>query len=471
MIRRLALALVSCLACACHEITRFEAPALDDRTRAVLLIAFGSEPAEEVYAVPFEDGMFAWPQVFHRGDVSFAVLAYRCSLERLGLVEGPQALKEAPSERPWLPEPAEVWLAQGGPGRSGTWSSGQMNEAVEQILSKLPLEEENLCRSRQAVLEPKELSMPRDERRDPAFAVRVDDDHILAGTRNGFYYLVDRGGGVQPVEDFGADVYRGAYRADDGELWLMSTTGKLVRGRLGGEFTVVTSTAPLRRRPDQELGQLALDGPKNTPGAPFELYAETDARTFLRFDGTTWTRLADSERHFWIFVARVAWIAPGEAAAISVGSATNTVVRYKNGEVIEERLSGSSVGLSCIAQVPGFGTIAGRDDGSVFIDEGGGSWRPLPGTGEQYFTRTIAPINGGFIYGASLEMNFLEYRFTQYFADLGHCPEERLTDYAATQLVPFADGSLLAATVSDFGDPMGLTLLELAAPAGDCSGD
>jgi hypothetical protein len=441
---------------ACHPVESIPAPPLSPEAKSGLLISTGSSPT--VVAFNVAAGL---PRLYTKNAGDLAILEFGCTLDRLGLEPGPQKLLAMPSDKIRLPRPKAVWLATAS--ENATWSNGQLPASLDEFVRRLELDDENICRSTIARFRTQQIALPQDGRNDPGFVIRTDDDHALVSSRNGYYYLVDREGNAEKVTDFGDKQYVAGYRAPDGELWLMSLDGETVRGRLGAGFTAVTSTAPLERSE-----RIWLEGSHGD--APFELYAETDSRAFLRLEGSTWQLIERSRQHDGVFRPDLVWTGPNEAVAIGVGDVRNTVVKYANGTVMQDVLPENS-GLSSIAFTPELGLIVGRDNGAIWHKNGDSPWKPLPSSGrELHYVRAITPISNGFFYGAGFEINFLEYHFFQYYPGVGHCPPERLTEYATTHLTELSGGVYIMASLASFDAPLALTRVTTEEPANSCEG-
>jgi len=111
------------------------------------------------------------------------------------------------------------------------------------------------------------------------------------------------------------------------------------------------------------------------------------------------------------------------------------------------------------------------DDGTIARHAGTGQWEALPSPPKLRYVRTASPIGEGFIFGGSAQVNFISYRFGQYFPAIGFCDAESLTpeEIAVSHLAAFADRALIGATLQSFDSPLGIVILELEEEAGTCS--
>ncbi len=446
----------------CHDQRVLAPPPSDADSAGMVMVALDGDAVQWVTAFDLAAGG-GYPALSWRGDPELVALGYGCPIERLGLSPGRQPLLDTPRDDLRLPLPRRIDSAQAD---VGAWSAVEMSDGVAAALRRLDLPLDNVCSASRAALDPVTISVPEDGHDDTAFLLPYDDESTLAGSRNGRVYRLHRSGALERVGALEDRKYRGAYLAADGELWMLSDRGTLARGSIDGLETVTTTTAfgPVR--------YLALVGPTD-PEASLELFAtssSTRAITFARFDGERWQMLTSVRPHSGIFLPAAAWIAPGIAAAIGAGEHRNSVVIYDHGIVTEELLP-SDAGPSSILHHPQLGTIVGMDDGIVARRSAGGDWRALPIPLKMGFVRTLAPMGRGLLLGGSVEFNFLGYRFAQYLPDIGYCEGEAFTSEAASHIAALGRDAMVAATLQDFGSPLGLTILELTAPAGACSGD
>jgi hypothetical protein len=450
---------------ACHDQRTLPPPSTDARSAGMLLLALEQGAIQWATAFDLIDGR-GYPPIAWRGDVELIALEYGCSIERLGLAAGRQPLLAEPTDVPRLPPPRRVMST-----RIDTteWEPSEMSEPISLALRHLDLDPDNICTSARAAYSSMPVGVPVDGHADPSFAIPYDGETALIGSTDGKVYRLSRDGVIARVPALEDREYRGAYRAPRGDLWLISNRGTLARGTIDGVQSVTTTTSFT----DPRRG-IAIAGP-NDVDAPFELFAtatSSDTRVFARFDGERWEKLAEVEPHDGLFLPAAAWLGPEHAIAIGVGRYRNSVVRYREGVIREERLP-TDAGPSSIMHHPTLGTIVGMDDGTIARNTGSDQWEAIPLAPPLRFVRTLAPVGDGFVFGASAEFNFLSYQFGQYFPAIGFCEGEVLTPdaIAASHLTSFADGSLIAATLQGFNSPLGIVILELEEEAGTCSQD
>jgi hypothetical protein len=451
---------------ACHRAEAF--PPLDlSGARSILLAIMSGENLQSIYAADVSPGgsMQTPPDFAFRGAVDIHALAFACPLDRLGIANpGRQNVLPMPSGIALLPSPLRA-MRTSAPGAEAWTSEEALPSAVDIALSELDLPPDNRCRGETAIFEPHLITLPGDGHGPFGFVVPLDAHDSLVSAEGAKYYRVSDDFTATPVSLGISGDFRAAYRASDGQLWLLSVRGVLVHGTLDGGFTVASSTAPLGKPSPGR--RMSMTGPRGN--APFELFAETDARAFARFDGTAWVGIARSPDYTSIFYPGVAWLSEEEAMAIGVGSMPVLVSHYKGQLPAEEEpLTGES-GLAAIAHIPGFGTLVGRDRDGIYVNRGDG-WMPLPMKDPLLYVRVFWPLGDGFLYGGATMVNFLGYKFGQYFPSTGYCPQTMYTDIAVMLLGPLGDHHLIGMMQGDFEAPTQLVVLEQTHPPHECSG-
>jgi hypothetical protein len=403
------------------------------------------------------------------GDGELELMAWRCSVEHLGLIEGRQSLREEPAGPDLLPDPAGRWRSRFSGSEAAPWAAAD-DEARLEVWQRLLVSNDNRCLAGQGRFVPRPVVI-QEPRGRPTFSVRLDDRRIMIGARSrdgedrSVGIIVERSGAYEII-DLGAPLKVAAFYSDEGDLWLFDRQSTLSRGPLEGPYTPVATAKDLFGEPDYA----SMDGARG--GAPFELFVNTSSagrasRRFGRFDGERWEVLAGL--YFdQLFIPSVAWIGPGQAIGLGAGDVNNQTVRYDRGTVRRDRLPGSNAGAASIRYLPRLGPVVGRDDGELNLFEDG-EWVPLGGVRDTVYTRSLAPVGDGLIFSTGTEINFLEYRYGQYYPALGTCPLQELTDYAAGIMTAFGDGSVLAVTLADFEAPVEPVILELQVPPHACS--
>jgi hypothetical protein len=442
----------------CHSNVVLDPLPASDGARSVLVI--GHDAERGLWVEAFDSGERP-PELHFTESVDLHAVELGCPLERLGLARGTQRLLDTPAQALRIPRPRRAWSTRIDDGR---WSEGVLSPVGEETLRRLDVPNDNLCEATRAEFFTRKLDVPADGHGAPVFSVALDEESALVGSVDGRVYRAHRDGRVELLSSLSGLGVRAAYVRPGGEIWLLSAVGLLSHGRLGAPFETMTATAPLGLEDEDEI-QVALAGP-TVEGAPFELFAATNARRFIRFDGVEWRTIARVE-HRGIFVAAVAWIGEQHAVAIGMGQTPNTVVRYFRGSITEEALPTGS-GVSSILHHAALGTVVGMDDGSLAVraDQG---WTPLFGGPDVRYVRTLLAEGDGFLFGASTEVNFLSYGFGQYLPEIGFCEPRTLTDLAAIFVAPLGEDTFLATTLQSFDYPLELTLLDRTARSGDCT--
>lgn len=446
---------------ACQATVAVPALELPSSTRAITIARQGPDGGE-IWAAPWPGSNFGFG-----GEGELEVLAWSCSLEHLGLTEGRQGLREEPAAMDLLPDPATRIRGSIADGVVERWTPGADRPTLD-VWRRLEVANDNRCLAGQARFRPRPV-LGRETRGRPTFAIRIDEERILVGARSrdgdpGTVGFLIHHSGAFEVLDLGRTFKTAAFYSDEGELWMLDQEARLTRGPLEGPWSLVTTSSIVLGLP----GYASLDGARG--GAPFELFANTrhdGKRRLARFDGQRWDLLGVLE-HGELFIPSVAWIGPGLAIGLGAGQVNNQTIRYDRGEVKFDLLPGSPAGASSIRYLPNLGPVVGRDDGEldVFRDQ---RWVLLGGVRDTVYARSLAPVADGLIFSAGTEINFLEYRYGQYYPALGTCPLQELTDYAAGIMTAFGNGSVLAVTLSDFEAPVEPVILELQVPPHACS--
>lgn len=453
----------------CHSVASMDSPSMPGARSAVVIVR-DETAVIGVHAVDLEGGG-VWPEVSARAPATIEVLGFSCTLSRLGLEPGWQAVLDAPAEADRLPPPAVIFSAAITDEGASAWERAPaLDQGSNRALRSLPLPGDTLCKAVGARFEPRPLMLAPDLRDVPAFFVEVDETRCLVGTaadldegRPANLYLVELSGQVTRLAPLESRAHLAGYRARDGELWMVASDGALVRGSIEAGFGLVgTSTIFV----GADLASLA--GPAG--GAAFELFAavlRAGFVTFARFDGTRWTVLSSGgtrERH----VPNVVWLGPEEAVAIGAGSEDNSVVRFDHGRVTRELVRGAS-GLTGMFHHPDLGTVVGTLSEGLYRFDGTG-WEPMAGAPPLLFIRAFSREGPGFLYDGAEQLNFTSSAFFQYHPSIGFCQNaEHYTDASARYLARFGDRALLALTMLDDDAPMGLTILDRTQEARSCS--
>jgi hypothetical protein len=376
---------------------------------------------------------------------SISLYAFACPPSRFGLTSGNVSLSEHVATGDLLPDPLAILHGETGFGVVPTFEEVESlpSEVVETV-RRLPLSHGNRCRSTRARYVVEEIL--HEQRRDqPAFAVTIDEDHVLVGGLNRRPMIVSKEGEVEPSP--APEVLLGAWLAPSGVLWSLDQNNVLRRGPALGPYEVVTASSAAPFAPG---GRRSMSGPRGDE--PFELFVASNVgeqRRLSRFDGERWTLLAENKRADDFFHAGVVWIAPGEAVAIGmVPNLPHAVIRVKDGVVSNEILSAESEEASSISWAPGVGPVIMRFNGQIDLYRNK-QWTPIEDTMLTHYPRAITPIADGFLYGTSTALNWLESGIGQYYPRVGACPLEVLTPEMNIGFASYSDGTVLAVTINE----------------------
>lgn len=153
----------------------------------------------------------------------------------------------------------------------------------------------------------------------PTFVVSLDADRALIATALGRYYTITAAGAA-PLTGLSTDTPHRAALSHSGELWLVGSDGRAVRGTLDGGLRPAPSV-PL---PPGDLPILV----GSPDGTPLELFATNESLEVAHFDGVRWRVVRRREG----FLAErghlaAAWAEPGMAVVLGAGTSSVVEVR------------------------------------------------------------------------------------------------------------------------------------------------
>lgn len=334
----------------------------------VEVFAFGLDGPDPTLARPID------------GDVSLAVLFFRCPLEALGLLEGRQDL--GAGAHPTLPaEPSSIFEQSIAGGRSAEWTK---IEAVPpwavSALARLPVAADVLCRFHTPSVAVERVPVPSLE--DPfTFAVPLRPGVALLGSARGRFFEAAAGGLTELTSLSTSTPHLAATVDEGGALWLYG----------GGELWsgVVPSLA---RRASIEPGATRA----RIAASRGDVFVLADTGRLVRWDGDRadvlheHVALGDVAPEA-VVTAGVASSDEGAAASFAAwnaaGFATSLlseapiVVRFGAGGAFESSLPIGPAGAR-------FGTSAREVDGHIYVGDGRGNifelvdgqWSDLPDT-------------------------------------------------------------------------------------------
>ncbi len=310
---------------ACHEQIQVPGPEWEGQ-RSYVLAIFGADELVRLWAVDVDEGRpVAGPDLSLQGSNELITIHFSCPLTALGLPPGEVSLAATPAEQVPLPQALGLQSFRIEDDASETWTIlDRLPTPVRDALRRLPVEPPSACEGRAPELDT--TPVPGATGRGRAtFALRLQSQRFLIGTATERYFLFDRTGASQSVDIPVEGPFVAGYEAPDETLWLLASDGRTASGRLGGEWTVETSSVPIVRTlvennvvVGREVASGVLVGPSQA-GAPFELYAATDDRTLARFDGTAWSDLSQGRREPSPLIdtqsPELVWLGPGRAVA------------------------------------------------------------------------------------------------------------------------------------------------------------
>ena len=218
----------------------------------------------------------------------------------------------------------------------------------------------------------------------PAFAVPKAAGVALWVARGGQAFEV-RADGVTLGCELGAVRPLDGWTNAVGDLWVLSVSNELHHLRIPelpstGPCPVVEVVAGPTGDPIRSLA--VGDGPEP------ELFALTSSRSFMRYDGSTWTTvytfapvLADNP-------GAIVWLGPSHAVAVM--DAPELVEWSGSGISLHRPLSASSASLTTVGQASNGRLVVSIDGfGLMWSARPGGSWSAVPGTRSLHYGRAL----------------------------------------------------------------------------------
>lgn len=269
---------------------------------------------------------------------------------------------------------------------------------------------------------------------NPAWGVWLEAaNEALFGTYGEDTYAVSPEGEVRVIERVPRDRITSANLPPGGELWL-GGHGRVYVGTFDGSTLAIE---PRLFRPDSvPFAFLSA----TTSSAGRGLVGLTDQGHLLRHDGRDFTALTESLSPFDDAGAQlsrrggISRLGPDEV--VVVWSQDRLVLRYLDGQLLDETPDGLDEAGGGIASVEGLGTVFGTSaTGQVYV-HGGASWMALSDPlGLQ--VRRIQALSDGFMIGAS------RGTIRQYIVGHGFCPEQIVLSSDIREIVKIDDDRLI----------------------------
>lgn len=432
------------LACAagCHTTDTLPAPDLDGAPSA-LLIEVRGETVGFVHALDAADPN---PPSFRRsGPSRLYLLRYPCGLDVLGIEAGPQTLLREPRARLDLPAAADVLTFD--LDTSEAWQiSAEAPEAVQDVLLRLEVPEDNLCRSGKATLEAMDVQLSVSDTRDllsPTYAVPLEGGATLVGalftpdivrtttTGHGAYRVL--GDSIEPVpEVVQLGPIMAGLRLDDGDLFLMGPEN-LYLGHPERGFSVVTSTSfsitprrvVLSGSPSGDELFLAasadLEGPLGQFGSRRWLF-ELSADGWQRVAGVDLDQGSASS-------IDVAWLGPRRAIAVGLNPGGDEVLWIESGaEVGRDRVD---LSLSHAQRMPDGRALVANFHGKAYRYDGA-TWADVRQGPANISIGWVHAMNPGYVFFGSAG----NFRISQTIDGIGDCGVSILGGGRLARLAP-----------------------------------
>lgn len=272
----------------------------------------------------------------------------------------------------------------------------------------------------------------------PETGVNIDNESALVFFSDGGWWRVDPNGATRVAD---RERVRAAWRADTGDLWIVTSTGTLLRGDLERGFTV-TATLPIA------LEGAAIDG-SHFP-APLEMFIMIDDKMLARFDGQG-ARVVDDRHEAGGAEIDVAWVDAG--TAIAIGQLERALLRYENGAGREELFQQifnveSPSSLMHHAQL---GSFLGTNNGFFYRRRlGEPTWNPLGRVGAETFGATVEQLTP---WGDGVAIGVGRGQISFFFESYPACPLQQLGDRHYKALLTVGDDLVIIPNQTDSDRP------------------
>ena len=393
----------------CHEQVQLPAPEWADQRAYLLAVTVDGEPTRLIgvdVAVEASGG----PALSLSAGAELVAIHFACPLSALRLPAGEVELRREEADEVPLPRALGLQQLQIGGGASSDWQTiASVPAEVIEALKRLPVEPLSSECERVSPRLAVESIPVMEARGRAAFGMPLRSGEYLVGTALDRYFVFNADGTSRLVTvGDGVGPFVAGYEAPDGELWLLARDGRLVSGRIGGPWTVATSSVPIAREVRNDDGASVkrvvfadLAGPDRTD-VPFELFAATDERTLAHYDGITWTNISvatrpDSPGGVEIR-PQVIWLAPGEAVASNVGTTLGDVVWTEDARIDREDRLPLDDGVSSLQRTADGGLFLGTVGGDVYANDGT-TWS-LVGRTDRVIAAPIIDYEDGLLVGS-----------------------------------------------------------------------
>jgi hypothetical protein len=389
-----------------------------------------------------------------RSPLVATVLFSNRTLDDLGLVEGPQTWTP-PSSSCTLPafDSAVQNAWQGTPGTS--WTPLEPATAAADLGACLCIMRHSSCPTYGFQVVPLTFGGSY----YGAFAVPAGSNAALIGfvgyglDTNHLLHVTQTGSVAERIldEPVGFGRVFGAMPGVGDEVYFSSDGGGIWRARPNGAHY----TMELVTRTPSGGSVHWIAGDLNPDGSLADLYALTLEGPFEHFDGQTWVKLDDSRDGMidsGALAGGLIMLGPDEAVAAK-GRWGSSVVHAKGATSHRETVDESVHSLCALAQIPGFGTVAGGGNGAFFNAPSSG-WAPLPTSGYGLHVLALAPVDFGFVYAG--QIGFVG----TYLASSGEfCAPQEIAPDDVTVVLPIGDHVFLAGLRPTANPNLALTLL------------
>lgn len=364
------------------------------------------------------------------GDASLRLYAayYECSLAWLGVPPVGAQVSSEGSLHPWT-RARSVWAATLGSDAEPAWRELSPPDPELDTLRLTQPRADARCEG----LVAERIPLPGTEfDARVTFALALDEERALFGfDRPVPPVIVERCGAT--LSSLPPVPYLAAVRSESGELFIVTATGAAFRGDLERGLVPAGNLVQPPLVPPPFGGRLVVSRPEEE----FELYLYSITTALERYDGVTWTVVAETEGASADGAVDLLRLGPAE---LLVAPGNNQEIFLYRGGVLRAEVPRIGDKTRSLGLVPGFGPLAGTDYGRIFERTRPGDWQELSRSGLEHDARAFAPFGNGFITGGGFGGLTVQYHPEQG----AYCPLDGAVAVEFIELLPMGTDLLAA---------------------------
>jgi len=351
-------------------------------------------------------------------------LVYEESLATLGLAPGPLVLVMDDPQQP-LPTAAHEYAVIKDP--EGLPASWQLSESRPAAISAAHVRgtPSPCAKFTQISLSREPAAMPNNTW---AFAFPRTDGVVVAGTRQGELFEIDRDGNVATIPQNGFFLPSSGAVDPSGTLWVGDEFGELWRGEKDSKPETWQRVAQLSPLSNIDFMDVAPDGS--------EVVVLSRGGAIARWsEAAGWTYLGALESATGSTPAGGGILRLGADDVLAVSPSQRDVTRIRGGNTEVETLEAMSA-FTSLVRIESLGIVLGSGLGELFVRRGE-RWMSLGPSGSAFWVLGPISYDGGFLWGSPYG------NMGEYIAD-EFCPLFAPVNFTVRLLVPLGDGDLLA---------------------------